>query len=212
MASEQAPTGNDAGAQQTFEAHEIRITSHGKIQAWVDFALQFFEANEEKALVFHTLPFKGKAAGDEKKTGISPSTTTIPRLISVVEIVKREYLKMLDAKSMAALVGLYQYNELGCLEDLGDADDDTADSMEARASMLTAALGGSKNVKVTRSPYMKVTLCRKELPGLAEKGATCVQPAAKRTLTKSSKGRLRKRLKTAAAAAKTAAAAAEAAD
>lgn len=24
-------------------AHEIRITAHGKMQAWVDFALRFFE-------------------------------------------------------------------------------------------------------------------------------------------------------------------------
>lgn len=28
-----------------FEVHEMRITNHGKINAWVDYALQFFEAS-----------------------------------------------------------------------------------------------------------------------------------------------------------------------
>ena len=36
----------DAGASSTssgLNAHEMRITSHGKMNAWVDFALKFFE-------------------------------------------------------------------------------------------------------------------------------------------------------------------------
>ncbi len=37
-------------------AHEIRITAHGKMQAWVDFALRFFEVgpiNNRKYISSH---------------------------------------------------------------------------------------------------------------------------------------------------------------
>jgi hypothetical protein len=37
----------------------------------------------------------------------------------VVEIIKREYLKALKPSS-SVMIGLHQYNEVGCLEDLGD--------------------------------------------------------------------------------------------
>jgi len=55
------------------------------------------------------------------------STATIPRLVTVVEIVKREYGKWAasrltqDGKPVndSLRMGLHQYNELGCLEDLG---------------------------------------------------------------------------------------------
>jgi len=43
----------------------------------------------------------------------------VPRLISVVEIIKREYLKVLETTHSARLLGLHQYNEFGTLEDLG---------------------------------------------------------------------------------------------
>ena len=41
-----------------------------------------------------------------------------PRLVSVVEIIKREYVKMLDPAlaENGALKGLHQYNELGELD------------------------------------------------------------------------------------------------
>ena len=32
-----------AGTAWLADAHEIRITSHGKMNAWVEFALKFFE-------------------------------------------------------------------------------------------------------------------------------------------------------------------------
>ena len=41
------------------------------------------------------------------------------RLISVVEIIKREYLKILETTHSTRLHGLHQYNEIGTLEDLG---------------------------------------------------------------------------------------------
>ncbi|KAI0259867.1 hypothetical protein BC834DRAFT_591853 [Gloeopeniophorella convolvens] len=202
-------------AAQPFGYHEMRITQGGKIRAWVDFALKFFEENEDKALVLHTLPAakdkkpstdspmevepqdtpqpaqEPSAATEGKKKGISPSTVTIPRLISVVEIIKREYLRAMHARRAPELVGLYQYNEIGCLKEEGAATVGGQEGAEDRAKMLTDALSGN-NVEIKKSPYMKVTLCRKELPALASRGAT-VQGPLKRKLSKSARGRLKKR-------------------
>jgi len=62
--------------------------------------------------------------------------STIPRLISVVEILKREYLKTLDISSGKA-TGLHQYNEL--LWKRGE----TANEGEDRASAIERALEGT---------------------------------------------------------------------
>jgi hypothetical protein len=45
MAAEQR---SEAGARQSseFASHEMRITQGGKIRAWVEFALKFFEARK----------------------------------------------------------------------------------------------------------------------------------------------------------------------
>jgi len=132
------------------------------------------QENEEKALVLHTLPAAAKTksketekievdAGngsepqdapkprqgadvvDEGKRGLSASTTTIPRLISVVEIIKREYLVAMNAKRSVDLVGLYQYNEMGSLEDQVETETkEGEESVEDRAKMITEALNGTK--------------------------------------------------------------------
>jgi hypothetical protein len=72
--------------------------------------------NPTRPLVLHTLPHKPDdslkdtetdAPGPSaKKRKIEPATTNIPRLISVVEIIKREF----------KTGPLHQYNELGCLD------------------------------------------------------------------------------------------------
>lgn len=54
-----------------------------------------------------------------KPANPSLATTTIPRLISVVEIIKREYIKTLEVKHSPRLLGLHQYNEIGDLEAIG---------------------------------------------------------------------------------------------
>jgi hypothetical protein len=118
--------------------------------------------------VLHTLPavnkrgsiISGKTgvdAGDNDETqandtatkdkkGLSPSTTIIPRLISVAEIIKREYLLAMDARRMPDLVGLYQYNEIGCIESgvENDVDEERDEGAEDRTKMLAEALGGKK--------------------------------------------------------------------
>lgn len=124
------------------------------------------QENEEKALVLHTLPAVNKSgsitsgktrvdAGDnddtqandtatKDKKRLSPSTTTIPRLITVAEIIKREYLLAMDARRMLDLVGLYQYNEIGCIENGVEADEETDEGAEDRMKMLAEALVGKK--------------------------------------------------------------------
>ncbi|THU91636.1 hypothetical protein K435DRAFT_863215 [Dendrothele bispora CBS 962.96] len=112
----------------------IRITKGGKIKAWVSFSLQSLETSESRPLVLHTLPatikldpatgnslpLQQQPENDNQKDpaqSTNPVSTT-PRLISVVEIIKREYLKSLAQKRSPRRIGLHQYNEIGILEDL----------------------------------------------------------------------------------------------
>lgn len=69
---------------------------------------------------------------------------TIPRLISVAEIIKREYLKKLDPSNSegGALPGLHQYNEIGCLEEPDPPSDDPEAQDQVRQSAITRALQG----------------------------------------------------------------------
>src|ERR1700691_454801 len=138
-------------ANSPSEPHQMRITSHGKMHDFVEFALNHFKVglpinvsiqevtdksnvaqnSSDVPLTLHTLPVtkmitvervevpKAQDSPDSKDTkerGISLSTTTIPRLISVVEIIKREYLKTLEMTRSNVLSGLHQYNEIGYLE------------------------------------------------------------------------------------------------
>jgi hypothetical protein len=46
MSRQQPPAmENDMRPPSEFESHEMRITQGGKIRAWVDFALKFFEVS-----------------------------------------------------------------------------------------------------------------------------------------------------------------------
>ncbi|KAF9460254.1 hypothetical protein BDZ94DRAFT_1148954, partial [Collybia nuda] len=175
----------------------IRITNHGKMHTWVAFALESLEKHEDRPIALHTLPAVPKpptdAQGPDPKHppgSLSNSTTTVPRLISVVEIIKREYIKTLELKRSPRLLGLHQYNEIGCLEDLGLVEVPETDESK-RAEELVAALSGKKYVKQKQTPYMKVTLSVNEL-GEDYKNAT-YQPPAIRKLSKSAKARAKKR-------------------
>ena len=111
-------------------------------------------------MVLHTLPAatKGKSKEENERaevavseikketgSGFSASTTVIPRLITVVEIIKREYLAAMNAKRSPHLVGLFQYNEMGSLEDqVEDEKEEGEQSADDRMKMIAEALGGSK--------------------------------------------------------------------
>ena len=49
------------------------------------------------------------------QTSLQPSLLTTPKLISVVEIIKREYLASLSGKGKHKATGLWQYTETGLL-------------------------------------------------------------------------------------------------
>lgn len=101
-----------------------------------------WKENPQRPLIFHTFPsvrpLEPPAPSDSnievdeveqlpKPQKLNASTATIPRLVTVVEIVKREYgkwaatRKTQDGKPVedSMRMGLHQYNVLGCLEDLG---------------------------------------------------------------------------------------------
>jgi len=89
------------------------------------------------------------------KQAASTTTSVIPRLVSVAEIIKREYIKILSEKSSNRLEGLYQYNEVGTLEQLGidvaptTEDGTKATEEETRSLRIIEALSG-KNQYVDR--------------------------------------------------------------
>ncbi|KAH9902515.1 hypothetical protein C8Q73DRAFT_670726 [Cubamyces lactineus] len=198
-------------------AHEIRITNHGKMTNWVTFALEHFKKYEERPLVLHTLPAaKGKSpetraedtnadvdgassagpkAKAKKTEGLHPSMATIPRLVSVVEIIKREYLKTLDPglAERGSLSGLHQYNEIGDIMEAGYVEREV-DAEEERLESLAQALQGRNHVRQNKIAFMRVTLCRKAIPELIGRGATYQEPAV-RKLSKSARARLKKKLR-----------------
>jgi hypothetical protein len=78
----------------------------------------------------------------------SNSFVIIPRLISVVEIIKREYIKVLQEKRSDRMNGLYQYNEIGTLEQLGVSVSRSTEDIsqispeDARSQQIMEALSG----------------------------------------------------------------------
>lgn len=87
------------------------------------YAVRSFQGHPEQPVELHTrlllpsnatkplqpiVPHKSSGHSEEPPTSILPCTTTIPRLISVIEIVKREFLLLNSRKGK----GLWQYNQL----------------------------------------------------------------------------------------------------
>ncbi|KAL5503893.1 hypothetical protein ACEPAH_7964 [Sanghuangporus vaninii] len=104
-----------------------------------------------------------KDNGESRDRAISSSVLNIPRLISVVEIIKREYFKELAPGSQNT--GLYQYNHLGFIEGCalhaGSQDDE-----DQRQKRIMTALEGKTHLKQEKMPFMKITLCTSALPAL----------------------------------------------
>ncbi|KAI3615549.1 hypothetical protein WG66_011756 [Moniliophthora roreri] len=181
----------------------IRITNGGKIKSWVTYALEYLENEENNSnhLILHTLPAASKSqtnstsAENATTKHLGNATSAIPRLVTVVEIIKREYIKLLEQKHSSRLTGLHQYNEFGSLEELGMCTSDAnVNEEDQRAERLKMALEGKNYPKQKQTPYMKITLSHMELPELVEKGATYQSPL-KRKLSKSARARAKKRQK-----------------
>ncbi|KAK7689477.1 hypothetical protein QCA50_007269 [Cerrena zonata] len=193
--------------------HEIRITQQGKMQSWIEFALSFLQENPDRPITLHTLPAPKpqqqntpdpeQPPQDEPGTSTKPererermptSMTTIPRLVSVAEIIKREYLKTLSADEAErnSLTGLHQYNEFGTLSD--EASVEPVGAEAERQQSLSNALSGKNHLKMRHVAYMKITLSRKCHPELQGMGASYQQPAVRR-LSKAARSRVRRRQK-----------------
>ncbi|KAI9570659.1 hypothetical protein HD554DRAFT_2018247 [Boletus coccyginus] len=125
----------------------------GKLRFWVKKALDFFESHPSRPLVLYSAP-------------ADVSASTIARLVSVVEIIKREYLKGRDVSTGDAS-GLHQYNQL---------------LFEERGRIPSFA------------PHMKITLSTKAITGSHEKRETHQAPAIRR-MSRTAKARMRKRLR-----------------
>ena len=80
------------------------------------------------------------------ETKLNMSTALIPRLISVVEIIKREYVKKLNPElaESGCLSGLHQYNELGALEEREEQHEIEQTKEERIKSIAHALQGGNK--------------------------------------------------------------------
>jgi hypothetical protein len=128
------------------------------------------------------------AAEPKLRTRTRPASSivsaTIPRLISVVEIIKREYLK--SRPKARVKVGLWQYNEMAWMqgqeETTKEEQGDGEERDKKRARMIIETLEGGKNqcvaqssicylhsqaltrsLPIRRTPCLKVTLCTREL-------------------------------------------------
>ncbi|KAJ3810364.1 hypothetical protein EV368DRAFT_81704 [Lentinula lateritia] len=183
----------------------VRITRAGKLANYVKYALESLEKNEKKAIVLHTLPKvhdnpEAPHAQQELQDASNASVTliTTPRLISVVEIIKREYLKDLEKRRSTRLVGLHQYNEIGSIGSLGsDGGSVERETDEQRAQRIAMTLEGKNFPKQQQFPYMRITLSVHELPDLVKKGATYQKPVS-RTMSKAAKKRAKSNQKKAA--------------
>ncbi|KAG8213170.1 Arp2/3 complex, 34 kd subunit p34-Arc-domain-containing protein [Butyriboletus roseoflavus] len=153
----------------------IRITRHGKLRIWIKKALDFFESHPSRPLVLYSAP-------------ADVSASTIARLVSIVEIIKREYLKGRDV-SAGDVSGLHQYNQL-LFEQQGRIPEEGEDRRDA----LHHALNGHSHAKQSFAPHMKITLSTRALTRSHEKRETHQKPATRR-MSKAAKARMRRRLR-----------------
>ncbi|KAJ3538229.1 hypothetical protein NMY22_g5248 [Coprinellus aureogranulatus] len=195
-------------AQSKFmSSKSLRSKSQGVAKRVANGGYTRVQERPDLPITFHTLPptpstskIPPRDANNAQKQKLASSTGLVPRLVSVVEIVKREYMKDLKEKRASRMKGLYQYNEVGILEEEqgGESDEDEEDESAnregRRAEKIIEALSGKNHVRQTQTPFMRVTLSTFELPHLQAAGAT-YQPPETRKLTKSAKTRAAKRRK-----------------
>lgn len=133
----------------------MRITSGGSIAGYVKFALTFLQVglthssgasksliwakeNHGRPLTLHTMPATQAASSAESPAGpsvqkphstLGPALLNVPRLISVVEIIKRECLAALTSasdpsgKGKHRARGIWQYTESGQLSNATSGTD-----------------------------------------------------------------------------------------
>ncbi|KAF9527641.1 hypothetical protein CPB83DRAFT_855771 [Crepidotus variabilis] len=239
-------TGPQTSSSYSSEQRFLRVTGHGKIRAFVAHALEFLDDEDgqeilplpARTLVLHTLPVQidprhienpitlPAASANVTPTHVANALSTIPRLVTVAEIIKREYVKLLETKRSMRLKGLYQYNQVRLLEDVpgviiaheeeisqaanlqetAEPESDAAvkakkkqQAERLRSKQIIEALSGKNHPRQTQSPYMTITLSTVEKTELLKSGAT-YQPPTIRKISRNAKQRAKKREKKLAAA------------
>ena len=116
--------------------HRMRITSGGNVAGYVNFALTFLKVcpadtidrdqcltrqeTTDRSLVLHSLPPNSESSkSDTAGSSLNSALLATPKLVSVVEKIKREYMACINAsdkgKGKNKAVGIWQYNESGTL-------------------------------------------------------------------------------------------------
>ena len=83
---------------------------------------------------------ENKSKGGHSR-GLDNATATVPRLVTVTEIIKREYLELLKVSRSARLVGLYQYNEISILDPCAEPEE-SAEKEKRRSEAIINAMNG----------------------------------------------------------------------
>jgi len=124
----------DGEASSSTGSHRMRITSGGQVAGYVNFALTFLKVcpaqlwnqltdqeNPGRSLVLHTLPPANSESVNSQSSSSSLSSALLatPKLVSVAEKIKREYMVYINTKDVGKgknkAVGIWQYNESGTL-------------------------------------------------------------------------------------------------
>ncbi|TRM67167.1 hypothetical protein BD626DRAFT_484959 [Schizophyllum amplum] len=177
----------------------VRITSSGKLKGYIAYALARLHDHPTEPLVLRT-----------------DAAAAIPRLVTVAEIVKREFLAQLDVDKSPRLEGLHQWNTIGSVDgplvpqkeskkrkrgqppqddaeqQADEGDEQQADNDTSRPQAILDALSGPKHFIQRQAPWMTTTLSLNMISG---QDGSSYQPPLPRTLTKSARTRVKKRLR-----------------
>ncbi|KAF8339850.1 uncharacterized protein EI90DRAFT_2291931 [Cantharellus anzutake] len=191
------------------EPHLMRISS-AKMHAYVEWALKFLQENKYRPLVLHTLPVPSSRLASEppqeaetpnaasttnkrteKNSMLSHCTTSIPRLVSIVETIKRVFAASMIRHNLdnpESPILLHQYNLVDSLES------EASTNQEGNVTIdLESVLSGKNHLQVKKTPYMKVILCRRKLPQQLVGKASYQEPLMPPKKSRSTKSRERKR-------------------
>ncbi|KAK4686428.1 hypothetical protein P7C73_g3700, partial [Tremellales sp. Uapishka_1] len=181
--------------------HEMRIAPSGSMQNYIKFALNFLSENPKRPLVLHTMPPSESSKGPTASIALAPPTTptslptststlhpstlSTPRLISIVEIIKRDYMTDLslleNGKGKNRADGLWQYTESGLL-----SPSSVRPEQDGRTD-LERVLSGKTKPKMTHQPYLKITLSTRPLGLEKQRNVTCQYVMIRRRRPKASK-------------------------
>lgn len=176
------------------EIREVRVADHTKMKACISFCLRYLSENEGATLMLHTLPAHSNGNDDvagepkRKKAKLASPTANISRLVSVAEVVKREFSASRQAESkLPSGALLHQYNYIGCLPD------STNGSSKVNDDPVLLALEGKNHLKRISTAYMKIYLTTEPRPDLEALGCTYQEPLLPPKKSRSARARAKKR-------------------